>query len=82
MDWHKQAKDLALPVEQRIGADDVAKFALAKKLFVHRTIDLAPEAYLTLLSPDEPPPPPPPPAPVADERADIGAPRRGGIVMR
>lgn len=82
MDWHKQAKDLALPTERRIGAEDVAKIASANKLFVHRTTDLAPEAYLTLLSPDEPPPPPPPPAPPVDEREDIGAPRRGGIVMR
>jgi ubiquinone/menaquinone biosynthesis C-methylase UbiE len=82
MDWHKQAKDLAIPVERRIGADDVAKMAGANKLYVHRTTDLAPEAYITILSPDEPPPPPPPPPDATDERENIGAPRRGGIVMR
>lgn len=83
MEWHKQAKDVALPAERRLGPDDVAKLAANAKLFVHRTTDLSPEAYLTLLGVDEPPPPPPPPPEEErQERADVGPPRRSGIVMR
>lgn len=49
LEWHKQAKEVAIPVERRVGVDDLAKLAKASRLHMLPATDLSPDAYIARL---------------------------------